>query len=125
MGRLADTFSSLKTRSARRQVRRWLAAKGIILVVMSLMMVIAWMVAERCGFGGGRASAERHREAACFRKIRIPEIPRFGAYAPSRAHARSGLWRFSTAEGQFSLVYQWRPRAFSMRTRKFLVFAHK
>ena len=47
MGRLGDIFSTAKMRPARRQLRRWLAANGLILVVVSVMIVIAWMVAER------------------------------------------------------------------------------
>jgi hypothetical protein len=45
--RFTDTFSTPNMRSGRRQVRRWLAANGLILVVVSAMMVIAWMLADR------------------------------------------------------------------------------
>jgi len=45
--RFTGTFSTRNMRSGRRQVRRWFAANGLILVVVSTMMVIAWIVAER------------------------------------------------------------------------------
>jgi len=47
LGRLADTFSTPKIRFGRRQLRRWLSDNGLILVVVTVMMVIAWMVAGR------------------------------------------------------------------------------
>lgn len=41
-----DALSTPNIRSGRRQVQRWLAANGV-LVVVSAMMVVAWMLAER------------------------------------------------------------------------------
>ena len=45
--RFTDAFSTPNIRSGRRQLRRWLAANGLTLVVVSAMMIIAWMLAER------------------------------------------------------------------------------
>jgi hypothetical protein len=46
MGRLADLFSSPKMRRTRRRVRRWLETHGLTIVLVSGLMVVAWMVAS-------------------------------------------------------------------------------
>lgn len=47
LGRLADRSSPSNARATKRQVRRWLSANGLTLVLVSAMMIIAWIVAER------------------------------------------------------------------------------
>jgi hypothetical protein len=47
LGRLSDLSSAPGLRTARRQIRRWLSANGLTLLVVSAMMAIAWIVAER------------------------------------------------------------------------------
>ncbi len=45
VGRLARSFSPPNVRRTRRQVRRWLETHGLTLVLVSAMMVLAWMIA--------------------------------------------------------------------------------
>ncbi len=40
-------FLPPNARRARRQVRNWLKANGLTIVLVFAMMVVAWMVAER------------------------------------------------------------------------------
>ena len=47
VGRLADNVSPPNARKTRRQLRRWLKIHGLTIVLVSLMMALAWMVAER------------------------------------------------------------------------------
>jgi hypothetical protein len=47
LGRLADGISPPSARKARRQLRRWLRANGLTIVLVSVMMIFAWIVAER------------------------------------------------------------------------------
>jgi hypothetical protein len=47
LGRLSNLRSTPGLRTARRQIRRWLSANGLTLLVVSAMMAIAWIVAER------------------------------------------------------------------------------
>jgi hypothetical protein len=44
-GRLADSFSSPQGRRARRHARRWLETHGLTIVLVSGMMVVAWLIA--------------------------------------------------------------------------------
>jgi hypothetical protein len=46
-GRLADSISPSSARKARRQLRRWLRANGLTIVLVSVMMIFAWILAER------------------------------------------------------------------------------
>jgi hypothetical protein len=46
-GRRSDLGSVPGPRTARRQIRRWLSTNGLTLLVVSAMMAIAWLVAER------------------------------------------------------------------------------
>ncbi len=46
-GRLADSILPPNARKARRQLRRWLRANGLTIVLVSVMMIFAWMLAER------------------------------------------------------------------------------
>jgi hypothetical protein len=45
VGRLADSFSSPQGRRARRHARRWLETHGLTIVLVSGMMVVAWLIA--------------------------------------------------------------------------------
>ena len=45
VARLADSFSSPQGRRARRPVRRWLETHGLTIVLVSGMMIVAWMIA--------------------------------------------------------------------------------
>jgi hypothetical protein len=45
--RLANRISSSGARSMKRQMRRWLAANGLTIVLVSAIMIIAWIIAER------------------------------------------------------------------------------
>lgn len=47
VGRLANNVSPPNARKTRRQLRRWLKIHGLTIVLVSLMMALAWMVAER------------------------------------------------------------------------------
>jgi hypothetical protein len=44
-GRLADSLSSPQGRRARRHARRWLETHGLTIVLVSGMMVVAWLIA--------------------------------------------------------------------------------
>jgi hypothetical protein len=44
-GRLADSLSSSQGRRARRHARRWLETHGLTIVLVSGMMVVAWLIA--------------------------------------------------------------------------------
>jgi hypothetical protein len=46
MGRLVDRFSPPNMRRTRRHVRRWLETHGLMIVLVSGLMVVAWMVAS-------------------------------------------------------------------------------
>jgi hypothetical protein len=46
-GRLTDIASPPNSRRGRRQMRRWLEANGLTIVLVSAMMVIAWLIAAR------------------------------------------------------------------------------
>jgi hypothetical protein len=45
--RLAAGISPANARRSRRQMRYWLKANGLTIVLVCVMMVVAWMVAER------------------------------------------------------------------------------
>ncbi len=47
LGRLTDIVSPPNSRKARHQIRRWLEANGLTIVLVSAMMVVAWMIAAR------------------------------------------------------------------------------
>lgn len=47
VGRLADSLSPPQVRKMRRQVRCWLETHGLTLVLVSAIMVVAWMVAAQ------------------------------------------------------------------------------
>jgi phosphoserine phosphatase len=47
LGWLADSVSTPNSRRGRRQMRRWLEANGLTIVLVSAMMVVAWMIAAR------------------------------------------------------------------------------
>jgi hypothetical protein len=44
--RLTNRFSSPKMRRTRRRARRWLETHGLTIVLVSGLMVVAWMVAS-------------------------------------------------------------------------------
>jgi len=45
--RLGDKFLGPHAYRARRQIRRWLRANGLTIVLVSAMMVFAWMIVKR------------------------------------------------------------------------------
>lgn len=45
LGRLSDWVSPANVRRTRRELRHWVEAHGLTIVVVSAMMVVAWMVA--------------------------------------------------------------------------------
>jgi hypothetical protein len=47
LARLTDNASSPNSRRGRRQMRRWLEANGLTLVLVCAMMVFAWMIVAR------------------------------------------------------------------------------
>jgi hypothetical protein len=47
LGRIANNVSPPYARKTRRQLRRWWKIHGLTIVLVSLMMALAWMVAER------------------------------------------------------------------------------
>jgi hypothetical protein len=44
--RLADYVAPVNSHWGRRQMRRWLEANGLTIVLVSAMMILAWMIAE-------------------------------------------------------------------------------
>jgi hypothetical protein len=44
---LPDRISAAKVRRMRRELRHWLEAHGLTIMMVSLMMVVAWMIASR------------------------------------------------------------------------------
>jgi hypothetical protein len=44
--RLEGAFSSLFARRQRRRIRRWLDTNGLMIVLVFVMMVFAWMIAN-------------------------------------------------------------------------------
>jgi membrane protein YqaA with SNARE-associated domain len=47
LGRFADNISAPNARKTRRQLRRWLKANGLTIVLVSAILILAWIVAER------------------------------------------------------------------------------
>jgi hypothetical protein len=47
LGQFADNISPPNARKTRRQLRRWLKANGLTIVLVSAIMILAWIVAER------------------------------------------------------------------------------
>jgi len=45
LGRLSDSVSPANVRRTRRELRHWVEAHGLTIVLVSVMMVVAWMVA--------------------------------------------------------------------------------
>jgi hypothetical protein len=45
IGRLTDRFSSPHIRRTRRHMRRWLETHGLTIVLVSGLMIVAWMIA--------------------------------------------------------------------------------